>query len=78
VGRDQLEMLEAKTKGNLTADESKLLSQMLGMTRTPAGRIEIYEGLRFRSWPVMSRLAKLHRKTLAKQTKIVAIVGSIV
>jgi hypothetical protein len=30
---DQLEMIETKTKGNLTAGESKLLSQMLGMTR---------------------------------------------
>lgn len=29
----QLEMLEAKTKGNLTTEEARLLGQMLGMTR---------------------------------------------
>jgi len=52
------------------------VSQVLDLMRTPAGRIEIYEGFRFRSWPVMSRVAKLHRKMLARKTKIVAIVGS--
>ncbi|HAB17530.1 MAG TPA: DUF1844 domain-containing protein [Verrucomicrobiota bacterium] len=30
---DQLEMIEAKTKGNLTPDESRLLRQMLSATR---------------------------------------------
>jgi Domain of unknown function (DUF1844) len=30
---DQLEMLEAKTKGNLTAEEAKLLTQILNTSR---------------------------------------------
>ena len=30
---DQLEMIEAKTKGNLTAEETRLLGQMLAATR---------------------------------------------
>ena len=30
---DQLEMLEAKTKGNLTPDETRLLSQTLNLAR---------------------------------------------
>ena len=38
---DQLEMLETKTKGNLSAEESRLLKQMLSATRlTFAGVID--------------------------------------
>jgi len=52
------------------------LSDFYGLLRTPAGRIQIREGIRYRSWPLLSRLAKLHRATLANKTHVIAIVGS--
>ncbi len=36
---DQLEMIEAKTRGNLTPDESRLLRQMLSATRMTFAQI---------------------------------------
>ncbi|MBN2577066.1 MAG: hypothetical protein JXP73_21065 [Deltaproteobacteria bacterium] len=47
------------------------------MLRTPAGRIQLRAGLRYRSWPVLSRLAVLYRQTLVRQTRTVAVVGSL-
>ncbi|MEO8485875.1 MAG: Mur ligase family protein [Betaproteobacteria bacterium] len=44
--------------------------------QTPAGRIQLREGLLFRLWPLSSRLAMLHRRTFARRTRVVAIVGS--
>src|SRR5688572_14667448 len=51
-------------------------SSLIGMLRSPAGRLEIAEGIRYRAWPVFSRLASLHRSTVARQTKVIAVVGS--
>lgn len=52
------------------------LSELIALVRTPAGRIQIADGLRYRSWPLLSRFARLHRATLARKTKVVAVVGS--
>ncbi len=43
---------------------------------TAAGRGQIAEGVRYRLWPVSSRLARAWRRTLARRTRVVAVVGS--
>ena len=43
---------------------------------SPVGRLLLREGLGYRLWPVTSRIALLHRRTLARRTHVVAIVGS--
>ena len=43
---------------------------------TAAGRAQLREGFHYRLWPVTSRAAALHRRTLARRTQVVAIVGS--
>jgi len=43
---------------------------------TPAGRGQLIEGIRFRLWPVSSRLARAYRRTLVRRTHVVAVVGS--
>lgn len=43
---------------------------------TAAGRGQIVEGVRYRAWPVTSRLARAWRRTLARRTRVVAVVGS--
>ena len=45
--------------------------------QTPFGRRQLRDGLRRRLWPVMARLARLHRQTVTRQTRVVAIVGSL-
>jgi len=52
------------------------LSEIPALLRTPAGRKQIWGGLHYRSWPVLSRLAALHRRTLMRQTRVAAVVGS--
>ncbi|MEO5700703.1 MAG: Mur ligase family protein [Casimicrobiaceae bacterium] len=47
------------------------------MLRTPAGRLQIRAGLFYRAWPVLSRLGWLHRRTLARGVRVVAVVGSL-
>jgi len=44
---------------------------------TPIGRAVIREGIDYRSWPISSRLARLHRRTIARSTRVVAVVGSL-
>ena len=46
------------------------------MLRTPAGRRQVADGLSYRSWPLVSRIAKLYRRTFARRTRVIAIVGS--
>jgi len=43
---------------------------------TPAGRAQLREGVHFRLWPVTSRAAELYRRTVARRTRVVAVVGS--
>lgn len=53
------------------------LRDLPALARTPIGRARIAEGLHLRSWPLAQRLASLHRRTLARSTHVVAVVGSL-
>lgn len=44
---------------------------------TPCGRVQLAEGISYRSWPLTSRIAWLHRRTVARSTRVVAVVGSL-
>ena len=44
--------------------------------RTPVGRRQLGRGLWFSCWPLVSRLAWLHRRTLARRVRVVAVIGS--
>jgi UDP-N-acetylmuramoyl-tripeptide--D-alanyl-D-alanine ligase len=52
------------------------LRDVLAMFATPAGRSQLGEGVIYRLWPLSSRLARLYRLTLARNTRVVAVVGS--
>jgi UDP-N-acetylmuramoyl-tripeptide--D-alanyl-D-alanine ligase len=52
------------------------LSHIPALLRTPAGRVQLRGALQFRSWPVLSRLARLYRQTAIRHTRLVAVVGS--
>ena len=52
------------------------LKDIPAMLQTPAGRRQIGDGIAFRLWPLLSRLARLHRRTVGRRTRIVAVVGS--
>jgi UDP-N-acetylmuramoyl-tripeptide--D-alanyl-D-alanine ligase len=46
------------------------------LLRTPLGRSQFLFGVWHRSWPLLSRLATLHRRTLIRNTRVIAVVGS--
>jgi UDP-N-acetylmuramyl pentapeptide synthase len=46
------------------------------MLRTPAGRMHVRQGIAYRSWPLLSRLARLNRHTLVRKTRVIAVAGS--
>jgi UDP-N-acetylmuramyl pentapeptide synthase len=46
------------------------------MLATPAGRMHVRHGIAYRSWPLMSLLARLYRRTLVHDTRVIAVVGS--
>jgi UDP-N-acetylmuramyl pentapeptide synthase len=46
------------------------------MLRTPAGRMHVRQGIAYRSWPLLSRLARLYRHTLVRDTRVIAVAGS--
>jgi UDP-N-acetylmuramyl pentapeptide synthase len=46
------------------------------MSGTPAGRMHVRQGIAYRSWPLLSRLARLYRHTLVRKTRVIAVVGS--
>ena len=53
------------------------LRDVPSLLRTPLGRMEALSGVYcHRAWPLLSRLASLHRRTLARNTRLVAVVGS--
>lgn len=52
------------------------LTDIPAMLVTPAGRRQVADGIAYRLWPLMSRLARLYRRTIGRRTRIVAIVGS--
>lgn len=44
---------------------------------TPAGRLELRAGVLYRLWPILSRLARRHRRVQLADTTVVAVVGSL-
>lgn len=52
------------------------LTDIPALFTTAAGRSQLMTGLSYRLWPVTSRLAWAHRRTLARRTRVVAVVGS--
>ena len=52
------------------------LREIPGLLTYPAGRIQFREGLRYRLWPVTSRLAKAYRRTWGRRVRVIAVVGS--
>jgi len=52
------------------------LSDVPAMLRTPGGRRQLAWGVRFRLWPLLSRLARLHRRTVVRGTCVVAVTGT--
>lgn len=46
------------------------------LLRTPIGRSQFMFGIWNKSWPLLSRLALIYRRTLFRNTRIVAVVGS--
>lgn len=52
------------------------LRDLPAMLRTPAGRMHVRQGIAYRSWPLLSRLARLYRYTLVRKTRVIAVVGS--
>lgn len=53
------------------------LRDLPAMLRTAPGRTKLLQGFYWRrAWPLLSRLAVVHRRTLARDTRVVAVVGS--
>jgi UDP-N-acetylmuramyl pentapeptide synthase len=52
------------------------LRDLPAMLRTPAGRMHVRQGIAYRSWPLLSRLARLYRHTLMRETRVIAVAGS--
>lgn len=46
------------------------------LLRTPIGRSQLTFSIWYQSWPLLSRLASLYRRTLVRNTRVVAVVGS--
>lgn len=46
------------------------------LLRTPIGRSQLTFSIWYQSWPILSRLASLYRRTLVRNTRVVAVVGS--
>ncbi len=46
------------------------------LVSTPLGRMEFNNGVRYRLWPLMSRLAGRHRSKTLRDSRIVSVVGS--
>ena len=52
------------------------LRDLPAMLRTPAGRMHVRQGIAYRSWPLLSPLARMYRRTLVRKTRVIAVVGS--
>ena len=46
------------------------------MLATPAGRMHVRQGIAYRSWPLLSPLARMYRRTLVRDTRVIAVTGS--
>ena len=52
------------------------LRDVPAMLRTAGGRRQVAGGIRFRLWPLLSRLARLHRRTVVRHTRVIAVTGT--
>ncbi len=52
------------------------LTDIPALLLTPLGRWQFYQGVQHHLWPVLSRLALLHRRTLARRPRVIAVIGS--
>lgn len=52
------------------------LRDVPSMLRFAGGRRQVADGVNYRLWPVWSRLAAIHRRTLVRRTRIVAVTGT--
>jgi UDP-N-acetylmuramyl pentapeptide synthase len=52
------------------------LRDVPAMLGTPAGRLHVRQGIGYRCWPLLSRLARLYRRTLVRRTRVIAVAGS--
>ena len=39
--------------------------------------MHVRQGIAYRSWPLLSMLARLYRRTLARKTRVIAVVGLV-
>ena len=46
------------------------------MLRTPVGRFLLLQAINYRAWPLTSLAARLYRMTIARHTRVIAVVGS--
>lgn len=53
------------------------LADMIAMLPTAAGRLQLRSGAIYRLWPVLSRIAFAYRRTAGRNTRVIAIVGSL-
>jgi UDP-N-acetylmuramoyl-tripeptide--D-alanyl-D-alanine ligase len=53
------------------------LRDIPALMRTPPGREHLVNAVRLRLWPLLWRLATLHRRTLARRARVVAVIGSL-
>ena len=60
---------------SLCAAMQRRLQDLLSL-RTPLGRFMLARRVFHRAWPLMSRAATIYRRTLARNTCVVAVVGS--
>jgi len=59
-----------------TRDGRYHLGNLGTLLRTPIGRKQLLFTLNRYSWPVLRRVARLYRRTLGRNTRIIAVVGS--
>ena len=55
---------------------SRRWKRIPALIRSPVGRLELWAGVKGRAWPILLPLAALYRRTFARRTRIVAVVGS--
>lgn len=53
------------------------LADLIAMLPTAGGRQQLRSGAMYRLWPALSRVAFAHRRTGARNTRVIAIVGSL-
>jgi UDP-N-acetylmuramoyl-tripeptide--D-alanyl-D-alanine ligase len=46
------------------------------LIRTPLGRLRLWSGVNDLFWPILLQLASFYRQTLARKTRVIAVVGS--